>query len=265
MRTCAFCNREAELTREHIWSNWIAHSFPKNRRYLMSTHNAQGDVKTWEKPELNEKAKIVCSGCNNGWMSQLENSAKPLLENMILHGSPLSLLPVGSSTVACFAFKNAVIADQMSKDRTPFYSESEREAFKESLLLPAGFNVWMAIYPRHRGLFEGYYSDVPAKEPDRFKLHVFTYGVGYLVLQAVGFKWINRNQRRHRPIPALVQGPKFQSVSISMWPSNRRPVMWPPQSDLVDEITKPYADRWSDVVASYAPHNRSEMMELQSA
>jgi hypothetical protein len=265
MRKCAFCNREAELTREHIWSDWIGRSFPKNRRYLMSTHDAKGDVKTWEKSELNEKTRIVCSDCNNGWMSRLENSAKPLLENMILRGSPLSIFPTGSYTVACFAFKNAVITDQMSKDRALFYSESERKAFKEDLALPKDFHVWLATYPRHRGLFDGYYSEAPAQERDRFRLHVLTYGAGYLVLQAVGFKWISRNQRRHRQAPNLVQGPTFQSVSAPLWPSNGRSVMWPPENDLVDKTTTRYLDRWRRVVASYAPHNRSEMIELQSS
>jgi hypothetical protein len=55
MQRCAFCNRTAKLTGEHVWSDWLNSIFPPSTYFYRL------------------KAKIVCRACNNGWMSNLES------------------------------------------------------------------------------------------------------------------------------------------------------------------------------------------------
>jgi len=52
----------------------------------------------------------VCASCNNGWMSDLEGRAKPMLETM-LEGRGRALHQEGQRTLAAWALKTAIMVD----------------------------------------------------------------------------------------------------------------------------------------------------------
>ena len=77
---CIFCPR-TNLSREHVWADWLKHYIPKNAPFHSSlaavahpTHTefkrskVSGDIQ-------NRKLRIVCEQCNNRWMSQLQERA----------------------------------------------------------------------------------------------------------------------------------------------------------------------------------------------
>lgn len=92
-RQCVFCDNTASSC-EHIWSEWTHKLFETTSnsshhgRYLEKSDNADGsyvaaghllrpgDVST-------VKVRVVCTECNNGWMSRLEEEVRPFLERMI--------------------------------------------------------------------------------------------------------------------------------------------------------------------------------------
>lgn len=91
-KSCLFCD-SSDLSKEHIYSSWIVNHFePVNKTFKPSLHivrrsnsnkaidTLQNDISDGRKiPYKNFIIKRICTGCNNGWMSALENEVKPLL------------------------------------------------------------------------------------------------------------------------------------------------------------------------------------------
>src|SRR5436190_24298845 len=86
-RTCLFCER-TDLNREPVWPDWISRFLfgePEHGRLTATaTGTDQIAERSWKAPELNHKARIVCPGCNGGWMNEVESSTDPILKPMLL-------------------------------------------------------------------------------------------------------------------------------------------------------------------------------------
>src|SRR5687767_13069259 len=87
MPQCLFCS-ETKLTKEHIWPDWIVREFarrvpPGKKQFTASYTRNKLPVRTWFQNTITHEAKLVCSTCNNKWMSQLETCAKPFLLPLI--------------------------------------------------------------------------------------------------------------------------------------------------------------------------------------
>src|SRR3954454_12205133 len=87
---CVFCGA-AEVTDEHVWPDWISRTLLpelKLRKVRTRTDPASKQTeevgRSWGGPGLDIKVKRVCGACNSGWMSELENEAKPYLTPLIL-------------------------------------------------------------------------------------------------------------------------------------------------------------------------------------
>lgn len=77
-----FCHREGQsLTLEHIYPDWLSKLFNQK---LKVTNDVSGDdlSRTWQSTVFQDKVKLVCSDCNNGWMSTLEGEVKDLLTSV---------------------------------------------------------------------------------------------------------------------------------------------------------------------------------------
>ncbi len=123
-RRCIFCGG-SPLTNEDVIPKWVSALVarpvaPGSRNYTVSTGPARegrrsATAQQWQSDLLGTKAKQVCGTCNNGWMSNLEVAAKPLLVPM-LKGEKAELPPEGQLVVARWAFKTALMAQYI---RTP--------------------------------------------------------------------------------------------------------------------------------------------------
>ncbi|MDB5181168.1 MAG: hypothetical protein JWO54_931 [Candidatus Saccharibacteria bacterium] len=81
-RVCIFCHREGQpLTREHVYPDWLSKLFdPK----ILGTNVVSGANvnRVWQGAVFQQKVKLVCAECNNGWMSDIEGSVKDLLTSL---------------------------------------------------------------------------------------------------------------------------------------------------------------------------------------
>ena len=117
---------------------------------------------------LGIRARAVCRICNGGWMSGLEQRAKPVLLTMMNASRPDSvttLTPGDAETVAAWAVKTA----WMSEESTPgprATTPQMRQALRNDLRPPKYSNVWAA---RHDGSldFNIKQSAVDAARQDR--------------------------------------------------------------------------------------------------
>jgi hypothetical protein len=110
-RGCAFC-RGRPLTREHVWPAWI-HRLVAEAPAMPHRRRTEFESRTLEEREFMLRpftmtVKAVCGVCNSGWMSRVEEAAKPLLMPG-LHGRGKRLSPAGQQALATWAFKSALV------------------------------------------------------------------------------------------------------------------------------------------------------------
>src|SRR5262245_18995663 len=90
-RMCVFCD-ETRVTREHLLPSWLNDVLSKGR-HAQGTHRRGPGIDipiTREHSQsvgLNLVAKIVCKNCNEGWMSDVEDDAKPILVSLFKYPS----------------------------------------------------------------------------------------------------------------------------------------------------------------------------------
>ena len=249
MKQCAFCLRPAKMTGEHIWSAWIGRLFSDYAGVFQVERSGAPATRRWKSRSIDATANVVCEQCNNGWMSDLDAEASIAMANMIRHGSGLSLLARGIASIAAFAFKTAVVVDCTVWHRPrPFFSHADRKRFAATLVIPRGVQVWLSTFRTRQihGSFTAHYGEIHVGKCKGFEFYIFTYVVGFLVIQLTGFRW-NSVAKGPRFMPHLRQGDIWNPVSVPLWPSDGRPVDWPTSQYLTDQTLKILAERWGYV------------------
>ena len=155
--TCLFCKRsppDIKMSKEHIWSDWLDEIIPKQSTRTegftpnieTNPHNwvsYQGDVGT-------KKVRIVCTDCNNGWMSQIVENAKPYARQLV-NGERISLDEVGQVAMADWIALSALMADRITKSAHKL-PESDIAAFYDHRGAPANWFVGIGFFVGHRGI-----------------------------------------------------------------------------------------------------------------
>lgn len=159
---CIFCDGKP-LTHEDFYPRWARESgllkgeHPKTIRWN-STHGA-GAVQTLVVggDPITRTLKVVCDKCNNGWMSELQNRAKPILTAMCLGHWP-TLDKVGARTIGAWAtmFTMVIEFDHIENVAA---TKVERRKFRATRNPPPFWSVSVGRYERstnnvkwHRGL-----------------------------------------------------------------------------------------------------------------
>ena len=78
---CIFCNGHP-LIKEDAWPQWLVTLVGRDR---ISCTVWQGDSiqRRFPTKGIVQRVVCVCAACNNGWMSQLESTAKPILAPLV--------------------------------------------------------------------------------------------------------------------------------------------------------------------------------------
>ena len=140
---CPFCGQPGRKTREHVWARWL-HGTPAARSLLENTHGERftsidgtvskdsrgkyvtsmgksGHVAKW----LPNVTVWVCQACNGGWMKELEDGVKALLEPFLTDRAAVTLSAPDLRTLAAWATKSwMAYALNRPTQRNPF-TESE--------------------------------------------------------------------------------------------------------------------------------------------
>lgn len=99
--TCVFCGGTG-LTKEHVWSDWLRALLPQTDDHFQESRGAFfgdfGDLPVSQEglldigpfshtkvsgPLRSIKLRLVCRGCNNGWMKKIVDEAKPIAKDLI--------------------------------------------------------------------------------------------------------------------------------------------------------------------------------------
>lgn len=247
MIPCAFCPQPAvKKGGEHAFSAWmdriVDQIFPRQQRNIRMV-NSGGRTANWKGASLDMRLPVVCTKCNNEWMSDLEqNHAIPAMKDLILSDKLVSLSPERLKSIADFAFKHAVVADYTSvPSREPFFSTAARHSFAATRAIPQGVYMWLAAFKeKGQGIFIPLYYD----HKKGFEMYTLTFGMGHFLFQVLGFRWTSK---KFTGFPGLTQNAVWNKFSIPFWPSNGHPITWPPNKQLIGGAAKEFTERWKTI------------------
>ena len=255
MRQCLFCDRSAD-SREHGWSNWILTLLRHDETTTSHFQSVRGDERrSWFGPNADLVFKRVCEVCNNGWMSELESETKPVVAPMIGPQARAQRLDtLAQITIASWATKMAMVFDCGRTDRELFYSQHERETFREHLLPPSFTRVWIAGYvgPTVGGYCRGYtvpgvakHVDRPDGPPMQIDVEVTTLAAGAFAFQIVTARNPSPTDNTVLHVAPQPIHP-WPDVCHQIWPVVNDEIRWPPPITLDDvNIThEAFANRW---------------------
>lgn len=252
-RKCIFCGRGG-LTREHIWPDWAASLLPDAPQSLFIrqvgtvgsvrapaiayNRKTQGGVKK-------HKVQAVCERCNRGWMSQLEEGAKPIIAALI-EGRACTLLQTGLQILREWITLKLMVAEHDTRGLAVIPA-SERIAFEAAREIPAGLFVklfhcgagrWRSFYQRHSGTMTGPTPPPPWFDPTEHNAATVALGIGDALFVAF----------YRRPEVPLKLSSDRQSC-IDLLPSTADRATWPPPRRLTDQEAAYVAATFDRLVA----------------
>ena len=226
---CVFCGFEGKLSNEHVFPAWLrpylshpdgegTHSRTELRDGKEILHRERrGNPASWT-------VKSVCRDCNHGWMSTLEESAKPRLLPMI-QGHGRTLNNSAQALVASWGVKTALVAGSKFPPQIPlaFYGD-----FREAGAPVEQTRVWLGHAPHleahtmdWRPMRTHRDDENPPYEPNGFQAVL---SVGHLVVFVVA--WRGRKPPLHKVFDV------FEFALVKIWPTHPPAAAWPPSATI---------------------------------
>jgi hypothetical protein len=213
---CVFCGFKGKMTSEHVFPLWTRQAVLPDAKgdsgYIFRGPDGGFEVVPGM-PVAALQVKRVCGPCNNGWLSDLEQKAIPLLTRPI-QGDPTTLHFLDVQTAATWAYKTCILADLASSHllaALPFRWLGQRRH------PPPDVVITLATYGGVR------YPQFALSRPVHYRIrsgstgkmdlnaYLITIGIGHLVFQVFG----------HHIRGAI-------DLSPSDWKRDYSRVIWPP-------------------------------------
>ena len=237
-RSCFFCGRtKGPLTKEHVWPQWVS-------RLLLRRHDADhfvhrravGDsiVDNWKSRDLDVTTRTVCSDCNGGWLSELENRVKSLASRLIV-GDPVAfaLAPESRSLLAAWAYKMAMLLEVSSSDTSvEFFTPADRLRFRQTTSAHWFVRVFMGRYefegrPAHAMTPRHTFTERTGTQRS-FYLKISTVTAGHLAMQVMSVRSVTSKELVPADTIAVeFSGPARKAV-LPIWPPGPGYLAWPP-------------------------------------
>jgi hypothetical protein len=242
-RLCLFCDSKAD-SREHIIPRWVLEELEWGRGPFAISFESKTPVKLVS-PE--RKAKVVCKQCNEGWMHQLEDAAKPILSPLMCDISiPLDLLQ--QYTIVKWAVKTAMVHDGAARNRPIHYEREMCSSFRLRSAIPPRTTVWIARCGSPYAI-AGMVTDLAHMVDNNVRVGarscIMTITIGYLAVQVLTVVPIP--EYRNAPITFHPKVGPWDRTLVRLWPAADRTLTWPPPTTFVisgDNSIYELFDRW---------------------
>ena len=179
-------------------------------------------------------------------MSRFENElAKPILEPLIRSGEQARILSLDDqAAIVAWAMKTTLVFDFTTvKTAQRHYSQEQRSEFAANFIPPPDSFIWIANYlGKHRT-----YSSITNlwltdrdDQSVRYRAQAATFAAG-----RIAFQVLNVSASEHAV--AFEEGdaidPDWQRAAFRLWPSDDRPLQWPPTAYFDDIALVGFAAR----------------------
>ena len=255
---CVFCG-STNLNHEHVFSKWthrfLAPRKPGRARSFVGTQFADrvigqeiklpGQVRDWQ-------VKCVCGGrhhtCNNGWMREIENRARPVLIPLI-EGDEHRLYPPQQKIIATWAILKAIVGEYGGRHVVNVHHKQRKYLKTHSLPPKNGWGVWIGSY--YRANYRPEWVSRPflliTKDVrSQVKDETATYYNSCASTQIVGKLFIHVV---HSPMPDFIRRlhfhPPERGTLFRIWPDSETSIKWPSRA-----LSDRDADSVSDGIAT---------------
>jgi len=225
-RGCVFCGAKPN-SGEHVWPNWLRNIMPD--RGKVRYHRSVQDLRTglsaendWPGRDYDLTVNCVCNACNTGWMSRLEDKAKPLLQSMAV-GNGRDLYATGQRTVAAWTVLKAMMFNGKDRDDPiPAIHHRDLYASRDDPRPPRDTQVWVGAHSL-KGVDVQKHFALTADRGGVAETNAYgtTFTVGHLVLQVFGHE-VREGTKRN------LTGTLAKTLT-QVWPVSADKVVWPPE------------------------------------
>lgn len=224
-RRCIFCGAKAD-SHEHVFPGWINRVIVNDKLegefFAVADGKIEGARSYTSNKAASLHAKIVCSPCNKGWMSDLEREASSLLTPLIL-GHETTLDQPQQLLAAQWAVKTAMVGEAIMYRRAKF-SQGDRNLVREQGQPPLRARVSIAAYSLQQPVATRYtrsLGGVNRNGAPLMDLYVHTIQIAYLVLSIRGTTTLPASDNRSLESiaePRYYEIPIFPPVEVCRWP-----------------------------------------------
>lgn len=198
-RTCIFCGGRP-ISKEHLYAEWMADFLwpggeSTHRVSLMESSDGERDFRALRsgKGSLPQKGdhrskglRVVCTACNNGWMSQMQSDAKPVLMPYLL-GDAFVPNRDQQRRIANWSAMFSIVWEQADL-LTAAIDQRQRTSFMRSRRPPKHWLSWIGRFDGtgaapalHRGLGMVGHEDLQADTPYPMHAQITIGGAGGLL------------------------------------------------------------------------------------
>ena len=189
---CIFCGGRP-LTREHLWPDWLRRELQIQQPFDFRIEQERGGVETrdvsFRAPPFTQQVRAVCAVCNNGWMSTIEEAAKPILQPLI-RARGRRLHRREQRTLATWALLKACVFDQLHPQEPAVPTAHSQHLYAHREPRSDGLWIRLATYEARELGHYAYQGIRLAREgepePAEATVYFVTFTVGALVLQLTG-------------------------------------------------------------------------------
>lgn len=225
-RICPFCPRPAR-SNEHVIPQWMSRGYMADAGERAFFTRSEDGLPQRTAKLMDDKVK-VCTACNNGWMSRLEEAAGPVLEQLA-YGDIAELSEVHQEVISRWLFKTAAMQERLLP-AARWVSTAEQRQLLSQGRIPAGWSAHVAhadlsehAIRHHLGPTIQWLDDDGSV---RGKVRLTTMQFGALATQVV-FHTLDVNPA----IRDVLGGDRF---AAQIWPTLRT-VAWPPGATIIGE------------------------------
>jgi len=255
LKSCVFCGLPKKMTSEHVWGEWT-------KGYVERTANKLNhanvfvprpglpdppSVRIRAGDHLDAQVRIVCADCNSGWLSRIQNDAKPILIPLF-DGAAVTLDRAAQQHVAAWVTMATMTGEHLSGDQARVaIPQSDRTWIMEKGTPPPGWCVWIGHYPRQHNPAQWVKASFPVVNADELPeattdqdlaptMQTTAFSVGNLFAFAMSCHF-----------PEIPLGwdwrtaPEARDLLKRIWPPSSSSIDWPPSpmSD-VDALQSPH-------------------------
>jgi len=229
-----FCGAtDQKLSKEHLWPRWLRNHVdggvgPPQEHYR-AQRTADGSVvldERWTAIPFERQVKGPCRPCNNGWMSDVENSVMPSLIPMLAN-EETTLDCRAQDSLARWATLRMMIAQLGHPAERRRAIPPERYArFYSGLAMPPGAQVWLGRHdgsggwPTEYQYRELFVSALGQPEPSSPNAYVAAFSIGYAAFVYWGSELSSL---------FLHDLGRLAPYVVPVWPVRPPSVRWPPQ------------------------------------
>jgi hypothetical protein len=202
---------------------------------------ALGEPRQWVTDLLDLKTRQVCVPCNNGWMNDLEEAARPWLKLMV-RGLAARLTPGAQESLARWVFKTAVMVQYLQSPPRPadpqrlqWVSAGGQPPRDAWVILARYAGDDIAAWSHHRTVSA---ANLLVRQQIPIHGEMTTFCFGHLVIQTL----VRTGRHTFSPIiPSLA----LKQI-VPIWPPTGVDQEWPPIVSLTDIGFVQFCDNFSE-------------------